>query len=56
MHDLRQRYCPIIIRPNLGARLPRSAIVRESSFAALSIGVKNHREKQNRSRGQIIGL
>jgi hypothetical protein len=45
MHDLRQRYCPIIIRPKSELRLARSAIVRESSFVALSIGMKNHREK-----------
>jgi hypothetical protein len=45
MHDLRQRYCPIIIRPKLESRLPRSATVRESSFATMSIGMKNHRKK-----------
>jgi hypothetical protein len=45
MHDLRQRYCPIIIRPKLESRLPRSATVRESSFATMSIGMKYHRKK-----------
>ncbi|MGY2904059.1 hypothetical protein [Bradyrhizobium sp. URHC0002] len=42
MHDLRQRRCPII-RPML--RCPEFADVRESSLAALSIGVKNYRKK-----------
>jgi len=56
MHDLRQRYCPIIIWPKLESRLPRSRHVRESSFAALSIGMQNHHRKENRSRDQIIGL
>jgi hypothetical protein len=42
MHDLRQRRCPIITPTLLCLKL---ADVRESSLAALSIGVNNYRKK-----------
>jgi hypothetical protein len=44
MHDLRQRRCPIM-RPML--LCPEFADVRESSLAALSIGVKISGKKQD---------
>jgi hypothetical protein len=42
MHDLRQPHCPIITPALLCLKL---ADVRESSLAALSIGLQNHRKK-----------
>jgi hypothetical protein len=42
MHDLRQRHCPIITPTLLRLKF---ADVRESSLAALSIRVKNYRNK-----------